>query len=102
MTLKEIYEKILREGAQPAEVFEFPHDNFVLSVFRGEKKLLFSPQQHDSITGKIRTLVNMLKNDFRVLRVNAKDGNCFEVELDPRENIDSVIDYITNQSEVTV
>lgn len=102
MQLKSLYESIIREQASAAEVLEFPHDNFVLSVFRGEKKLVFSPQFHNAITSKIRTLVNMLKQNFRILRVNDLDGSSFEVEVDPREDFEAVVDYIRSQAEITI
>ena len=102
MNLKSLYESVLKEQEGDGEVLEFPHDNFTLSIFRGTKKLLFSPQHHDSITNKIRTLVNTLKQNFRILRVNDKDLGAFEIEVDPRENFEAIIDFIKNQSEPSI
>lgn len=102
MQLKSLYESILKEQGEENSVLEFPNDNFTLSIFRGEKKLLFSPQYHNAITSRIRTLINMLKQNFRILRINDKDAGCFEVEVDPREDFEAVVDYITSQVEPTM
>ena len=98
--LKILFEDILKE--QDEEIIEPPNDNFTLSIFRNEKKILFTPQYHTSVTGKIRTLVNMLKQNFRILRITDKDIGSFEVEIDPREDIDAVVNFIRDQSETTV
>lgn len=84
------------------ETLQFPDDNFVLSVFRSTKTLLFTPQYHNSITNKIRILVNMLKQNFNIARVSDKDMGSFEVEVDPREDFEAVIEFIKSQSENTV
>ena len=94
--------QIFLEAEGDGETLEFPNDNFVLSIFRGNKTLLFSPQYHNSITNKIRTLVNMLKQNFRILAVKDKDLGAFEVQVDPREDFEAVVDYIKNQAETTV
>jgi len=98
LSLKTIFLEMEGDG----EILEFPNDNFTLSIFRGTKKLLFSPQYHNAITNKIRTLINMLKQNFRILRINNKDLGAFEVEVDPREDFESIVDYIKNQAETTV
>lgn len=102
MKLKEVYKDLLREAEGDGETLEFPNDNFTLSIFRGNKTLLFSPQHHNAITSKIRTLINMLKQNFRILRINNKDLGAFEVEVDPREDFESVVDFIKNQTETTI
>lgn len=96
MLLRLVLESLLRE--QGAEVIEFPNDNFTLSVFRDKKALLFTPQYHHSITNKIRTLITMLKESFRILRVNDRDLGSFEVEVDPREDFDAVVEFIRGQA----
>lgn len=100
MLLRLVVESLLRE--QDAEVMEFPNDNFTLSIFRSNKTLVFTPQYHHSVTNKIRTLITMLKQNFRILRVNDKDLGSFEVEVDPREDFESVVDFIRNQSQTTL
>ena len=98
LSLKEILQEMEGDG----ETLEFPNDNFVLSVFRNTKTLIFTPQYHNSITNKVRTLVNMLKQNFRILRVVDKDLGAFEIQVDPREDFESVVDWIKSQSENTV
>jgi hypothetical protein len=71
--------------------------NFTIAVFRDQKKLLFSPQDHQSIPNKIRTFVNDLKQTFRVSSVIQKDLGSFEVTLDPRTDLDSVLGFIKDQ-----
>ena len=77
-----------------AEVIEMPHDNMTISVFRDKKILAFVPQFHNSITNKIRTFINSLKENFMVLRITPKSINSFEVEFDPRQNFDEVVNFI--------
>lgn len=98
LTLKQVLMEMDGDG----ETLQFPDDNFVLSVFRGNKTLLFTPQYHKSITNKIRILVNMLKQAFRIVRVSDRDLGAFEVEVDPREDFETVVNFIKNQAETTV
>jgi len=81
------------------DLLQFPHMNFTVSIFRDEKKLLFSPQNHQSIPNKIRTLINDLKQTFRISDVVQKEIGTFEVTLDPRTDLDSVIDFIKQELE---
>lgn len=118
MKLKDIFESIIKEFGeeQPEEigtnddqmqnialddddVLEFPNQHFSISIFRDEKKLLFTPQQHQSIPNKIRTFVNDLKQNFRIQSVSQKDLGAFEVQLDQREDLDSVVDFIKQEIE---
>jgi hypothetical protein len=99
--LKVIWESILKEQDED-NIIEFPNDNFTISVFRAEKKILFTPQGHSSLPSKIRILVNMLKQNFNILRIKDKDVGSFEVEVDPREDFESIVDYIKMQAETTV
>lgn len=105
MKIKNLFLKLLKEqenemdsiSVEDDQVMEFPNSNFVVSVFKDEKKLLFSPQNHQSLTNKIRTFVNLIKQNFRVLGVSAKSGGAFELQLDPREDIDSTVDFIKRE-----
>jgi len=106
MKLKDILKEALMElddGFTPINgddsVLEFPHSNFSISVFRDEKKLLFTPQNHQSIPTKIRTFVNDLKQNFRVSEVSQKELGAFEITLDPRTDLDTVLDYIKQTME---
>ena len=93
----------LDDGTTPVDgnenLLEFPNMNFTIAVFRDQKKLLFSPQDHSSIPNKIRTFVNDLKQTFRISSVIQKDIGSFEVTLDPRTDLDSVLDYIKQEIE---
>lgn len=75
----------------PDAVIELPNQNMTVSVVRSKKTLTFIPQFHDSLTNKVRTYVNTLKQNFRVLRTVNKGMNTFEMQFDPRENFDEVI-----------
>lgn len=94
--------QILLEMEGDGQTLQFPNDNFTLAIFRKNKTLVFTPQYHTSITNKVRTLVNMLKQNFRILRVEDKDLGAFEVQVDPREDFEGVVDWIKNQSEHTI
>ena len=63
MKLKDLFIKIIKEqdgDATPISsleddetninVVEFPHDNFSVSFFRDKKRLVFTPQEHKSLT----------------------------------------------------
>jgi hypothetical protein len=107
MKLVEVLNKILKEiddglsniSSQDDSVLEFPNQNFSISVFRDEKKLLFAPIQHQSIPSKTRTFINNLKQNFRIKQIVQKDLGSFEVVLDEREDLDSVLDYIKQEIE---
>lgn len=106
MKLIDVFNKILKEdnmGLDPITssgedtVIEFPSSNFAISLFRANKTLLFTPQQHTSITNKIRTFVNMIKQNFKVQKIAQKGQGIFEVQLDPVQDFDEVIDFIKNE-----
>lgn len=97
MRLQEIVKRILCEQDQD-NIIEFPNENMTVSVFRAEKKLIFSPQEHESLPSKIRTVLHLLKQNFHVLRVKHMAGNSFELDFDPREDFESVITFIKQHS----
>jgi hypothetical protein len=99
MVLREQDQEEGDESQSSAEVFQFPHDNMTISVFRNKKVLAFIPQFHQSLTTTIRTFITTLKQNFMVLRVTPKDMSAFEVEFDPRQNFDEVVEYVKQAAE---
>jgi hypothetical protein len=97
LSLKKILHELMEIQQETDNVIEFPNENFVMTIFRPEKKLLFSPQQHQSLPGKVRTYVNMIKQNFNVLKVKDKGAGTFELEFDPREDFESAIDFVKTQ-----
>jgi hypothetical protein len=111
MRLKEVLLEILAEqDVQGLEdTIEFPTQNFVVSIDRAEKKLTFSPQSHSMLPSKMRTFLTMLKQNFRVIKLNSLEDEddagpgdvddpnlrgIFEIEFDPREDFEKVVDFI--------
>ena len=111
MRLLRVLNEALSE--QSEDLLEFPA--FTVTVDRNKRKLIFAPQlaKGNVAPSELRTLLNLLKRDFNVLRVvsledegDAKEGDeddkslrgMFEVEVDPREDFNSLIDYIKNHS----
>jgi hypothetical protein len=116
MRLKKILlEALAEQDAQGLDdTIEFPNQNFVVSVDRNQKKLIFSPQSHSALPSKMRTFINMLKRDFRITRLKSLEDEgdqgpgdtddpnlrgVFEVQLDPREDVNEVVDYIKKKVE---
>jgi len=119
MKLTSVIKKIIKEQDDNIELdntIEFPKENFILSIDRPKKKIIFSPQyKNTSIPSKIRTLIVMLKQRFDILNVNSLEDKgtatqandqdisnlkgVFEIEVDPSENFESIIDYIQQESE---
>lgn len=79
------------------QVLEFPNSNFAVSFFGADKKLLFSPQSHESLPNKVRTMVNMIKQNFKVSQIEQKDMGAFEITLSPQENFDAVVNFIKQE-----
>lgn len=79
-------------GTEP--VLHLPDINMTVSIFPSEKKIVFNPQDHTAFTNKIRTYVNMMKQNFRIDDVNSLGHGAFEVIFDPRENFESVIQFL--------
>lgn len=92
MKLISVYDLVIKEAA---EVMEFPNDNFTVSIFRAERKIIFSPQQHQYVTKKVRSHVNAIKQNFHTISVTDLPNATFEIELDPRESIDEVVKFLS-------
>jgi hypothetical protein len=115
MRLRKLLNEILKEQEEVENVIEFPHQNFIVTIDQSKKKLIFAPEGHSSVPNKIRTIVQMLRQNFHVLRVNSlEDENdydseddpklrgVFEVEFDPRENFDEVVNFVRQQEADTI
>lgn len=109
MKLKTVFEYLLKEEEESEiddldpvtsdedNIIEVPSSNFVISLFPNTKTLLFSPQEHTSVTKQVRTLINDLKQEYSVDSVVMKGANAFEVKFDAREDFDAVVDFIKSQ-----
>ena len=110
MRLRKILSEILREQEPDKDVIELPNLNFLISVDRAKKRLIFAPQGHSAVPSKLRTMIAMLKQSFNVLKVNSLEDEedydtpddptlrgTFEIEFDPRENLEEVIKFIREQ-----
>lgn len=93
------------------EIIEFPAEGFAVSIFAPEKKLVFTPIQGVQNPKKMATFGTMLKQQFHVSRINSFGDQenersiaddylqkSFEVIFDPRENFDSVLQFLRDQS----
>ena len=112
MKLISIINKIIKEQEMidDENVFELPSKNMTVSIDRNKRKFIFAPFKNKK-SSEIRNLINLLKNNFRTTKINNLSDedsrnkqnyvsdliNAFEVEIDPRENFDSVIDFVKNQ-----
>lgn len=107
MKLKNILKEALEDfdtapmpGMDNGEVLELPNSNFTISVFREEKKLLFTPQEHSSLPDSVKELVYTMKEYFNISKINNKDNAIFEVEFDPRQDFNKVLLFIQEQLDV--
>ena len=80
-------------GGNP-NLLEFPKDNFVASLVPNEKRIEFSPRDESKTSTRIRSLINDIRNKFRVAKVVQIGMNTFNVSMDPLENFDKVAAYI--------
>jgi len=104
MNLKQILKEVL---AETEKLIDFPSEDFTISLFADERKLVFMPK-YDSqkAMAKIRIYVNAIKQNFRVGKINSLDDeqsytqshpkfqNAFEVYLDPAQDWNQVIQYL--------
>jgi hypothetical protein len=112
-TLKKVLmEALVEQDPQGLDnVIEFPNENFMVSIDRNRKKLIFSPQQHSSLPSKLRTMLTMLKQRFNIIKVNSLEDEddagqgdtddpnlrgVFEIVVDPREDFEAVVDFVRN------
>lgn len=111
MKLKSIVRQILLEQEMGDEnIIELDSMNLSISINPAKKSFIFAPIDTKK-QSEIRKLINLLKTNFRIVKVNnltdedsklnqGKESdlkNSFEVVVDPRENFDSVIDFVRNQ-----
>jgi hypothetical protein len=107
--LKELFLEVLREFDSDGKekVIELPNQNFTVSLFRKEQKIVFMPQDHSSIPMKVREYIYDLKGKFNISRINSLDDEqdpstsrddnlrgAFEVIVDPREDFERVVEYL--------
>lgn len=120
MLLKEILSQVLREQDEMSQVIEFPKEKFIVSVDKTKKQLIFTPQESSALPNKIRPMVLMLKRNFNISSIKNqedttntippeqqdKDVNIDDpdlsgviiVSLDPREDVDKVVEFLSSQS----
>lgn len=79
-------------------IVELPDVNMSVSVFTGEKKLVFTPQDHEATTEKVKKYLNVFKKNFRIDRINSLKKGSFEVEFDPRENFAAAVEFLQKLS----
>lgn len=80
-------------GGNP-NLIEFPKDNFAASFVPGEKRIELSPRDDSKTCTRIRSLVNDLRNQFRIAKVVQLGMNTFNVVFDPSEDFDNVTAYV--------
>lgn len=112
MRLLRVLNEALTELDDTGDVLEF--SGFTVSIDRAKKKLIFSPQvaTGNVAPSQLRTMMTMLKQNFKVVKVDsledegdASQGDTddkalrgmFEIQIDPRENFEAVIDFIKNE-----
>lgn len=96
ISLKEIYQDVFQEQDAQGQSIELPKYNLIVSIMEAEKKLNFSPLDTTKPAPQARTLINQLKQKFKVSLVRQQAGNTFEVTLDPREDLGVVQDFLQN------
>jgi hypothetical protein len=111
MKLKSIAKKILIEQElNDEDIIELSSMNMSASINPFKKSIILVPIDLKK-QSEIRKVIVLLKTNFRIVKVNNlsdedskinKDKesnmkNSFEVVVDPRENFDSVVDFIKNQ-----
>lgn len=82
------------------KVVEFPNDNYSVSFFDEDKSILFTPQQHNSVTSRIRRLINSLKQQFKISNIKSKELDSFQIYFDPTVDFNSIKDFITQEAEL--
>jgi hypothetical protein len=104
MKLKQIFIEALKDldtspmpGMNNGQVLFLPNTSFVISVFKEEKKLLFTPQDHNTLPPKIKEFVYSLKEYFNISNINHKEEGIFEIEFDPRQDFNQVMVYVKEQ-----
>ena len=116
ISLKKMCSLILEQEGGDANLLEFPNGNLNVTVDRPKKRLIFSPRDGMKYSGNLRTLIVMLKQRFKISKINslededdAGEGDVddpklrgvFEVVLDPRENLDNVLSFVKSNAIVS-
>ena len=78
-------------------VIELKEVNTTISLFPMENRLVFTPQDHSSLTEKLKLYVDVLRQNFMIDKVNHYDEGVFEMIFDPRENFQSVVQFLAPQ-----
>lgn len=105
MKLKEVFINLIKEGdmEDPVDdsIVEFPEHNFVISLFKDEKKVIFSPQNcTQELPEMAHAFVEVMKEKYAVSKAEPKEVGTFEVIFDPREDFESVLTFIKQQLEM--
>ena len=94
MKLLPVFKQVLKEQVQIGNIVEFPNSNFVASLFPMEKRIMFSPIEHFSLTNEIKSVVENLRDSFRTIRIESEGQGSFAVEFDPREDFDTITEFL--------
>lgn len=101
MKLKEVFINLLKEGEEePVDdsIIEFPEYNFSVSLFKDEKRIIFSPQNcTQDLPEMVDAFVEIMKEKYAVSKAEPKEVGTFEVVFDPREDFESVLTFIKQQ-----
>lgn len=89
----------------PGNIIEFPNQNFIVTLIPEEKRLIFIPQFHNSLTRNMDVYISQLHERFRITQINDldkndKSSNAFEILIDPREDwseVDSFVRAMANK-----
>jgi len=84
----------MNESFKVADIIEFPEDNFRIRVEPKIKRMYLSPIDSDE-KDNIRTVINMVKQNYRILSIDDKGGKRVELALDHREDFYGVIAFIS-------
>lgn len=74
-------------------ILEYPRKNIVVTLFDKEKKIRIAPMEKEK-GAKIRSLVNLLKNNSDVSSVKIQKNETFDVILSPTQKFYEVVNLI--------
>lgn len=105
MKLKEVFTALLKEGdmEDPVDdsIVEFPEHNFVISLFKDEKRVVFSPQNNTQELAEMpMAFVEVMKEKYAVSKAEPKEVGTYEVVFDPREDFESILTFIKQQLDI--
>ena len=81
-SLKRILEDVFTDQQTDGETIELPKKNIIVSVFDKQKIINFAPLDKTKPTPQVRTLINQIKQKFKVSDVKQQQGNVFVINLD--------------------